>query len=41
MKEEVDKIYADGRTTLMGDVELEEIAMRLSSGKYGYDGELL
>ncbi len=32
MKEEIDKAYADGRTTIMGDDELEEIAERASNG---------
>jgi isopropylmalate/homocitrate/citramalate synthase len=38
MKDEVDKIYADGRTTLMGDLELEELANKLSCGKYPIKG---
>ena len=38
MKEEIDAIYADGRTTLMGDLELEEMANRLSGGKYPIKG---
>ena len=32
MKTEIDKAYADGRTTIMSDEELEEIAERLSLG---------
>ena len=32
MKEEIDKAYAEGRTTVMGDEELEEIAERISFG---------
>ena len=32
MKDEIDKAYADGRTTIMGDDELEEIAERASNG---------
>ena len=38
MKDEVDKIYSDGRTTLMGDLELEELANKLSDGKYPIKG---
>ena len=34
MKEEIDKAYADGRTTIMGDDELEEIAERTSNGVF-------
>ncbi len=34
MKHEIDRAYADGRTTVMSDGELEEIANRLSGGKY-------
>ena len=34
MKTEIDAAYADGRTTVMSDGELEEIANRLSDGKY-------
>ena len=34
MKTEIDAAYADGRTTVMSDGELEEIANRLSGGKY-------
>ena len=34
MKEEIDKAYADGRTTIMGDFELEEIAERTSNGVF-------
>lgn len=34
MKEEIDKAYADGRTTIMGDDELEAIAERISGGKF-------
>ena len=34
MKEEIDKAYADGRTTIMGDEELEEIAERTSNGVF-------
>ena len=32
MKEEIDLAYADGRTTIMADYELEEIAERISGG---------
>ena len=32
MKEEIDLAYADGRTTIMADYELEEIADRISVG---------
>ena len=32
MKSEIDNEYSDGRTTIMGDDELEEIAERLSLG---------
>ena len=34
MKEEIDKIYADGRLTIMGDEELEELAERISNGVF-------
>ena len=34
MKEEIDKAYADGRTTVMSDDELEEIAERISLGVF-------
>ncbi|MBE6536337.1 MAG: 2-isopropylmalate synthase [Ruminococcaceae bacterium] len=34
MKDEIDKAYSDGRTTIMGDDELEEIAERLSNGVF-------
>ncbi len=34
MKEEIDKAYEDGRTTIMGDDELEEIAERTSNGVF-------
>jgi hypothetical protein len=36
MKEIIDEKYADGRTTIMGDLELEEIAHELSGGKFSY-----
>ena len=36
MKEVIDEKYADGRTTIMGDLELEEIAHQLSGGKFTY-----
>jgi isopropylmalate/homocitrate/citramalate synthase len=36
MKAEIDALYADGRTTLMGEEELEAIAHKLSNGKYSY-----
>ena len=32
MKEEIDKIYADGRTTIMGEDELENLAFKISDG---------
>jgi isopropylmalate/homocitrate/citramalate synthase len=35
MKKEIDKQYADGRTTLMGDEELIEIIERLAPGRFG------
>ena len=35
VKAEIDELYADGRTTLMGDDELFEIIDRLSDGKIG------
>ena len=38
MKEEIDKIYTDGRTTLMGDLELEDLANKFSDGKYPIKG---
>ena len=34
MKEEIDKAYADGRTTVMSDDELEQIAERISLGVF-------
>ena len=34
MKEEIDKAYADGRTTIMGDDELEAIAELTSNGVF-------
>jgi isopropylmalate/homocitrate/citramalate synthase len=34
MKEEIDNAYADGRTTVMSDDELEEIAERISLGVF-------
>ena len=34
MKEEIDLAYADGRTTIMADYELYEIAEKLSGGVY-------
>ena len=34
MKEEIDLAYADGRTTIMADYELYEIAERISGGVY-------
>ena len=34
MKEEIDLAYADGRTTIMADAELYEIAERISGGIY-------
>lgn len=34
MKEEIDAAYADGRTTIMGDEELEQIAERVSLGVF-------
>ena len=34
MKKEIDKQYADGRTTLMGDEELIEIIERLAPGRF-------
>ena len=36
MKELIDAKYADGRTTIMGDSELEDIAHQLSGGKFSY-----
>ena len=36
MKELIDAKYADGRTTIMGDLELEELAHELSGGKFTY-----
>ncbi len=38
MKEEIDAAYSDGRTTLMSKSELEEMAARLSGGRFAYDG---
>jgi isopropylmalate/homocitrate/citramalate synthase len=35
VKNEIDKLYADGRTTLMGDEELMEIIERVSPGAQG------
>ena len=35
MKELIDSEYLDGRTTVMGDDELEAMVERLSDGKYG------
>ena len=34
MKNEIDLLYADGRTTIMSDNELYEMIARLSNGKY-------
>ena len=34
MKEEIDKQYADGRTTIMGDEELVEIIEKLAPGRF-------
>ena len=34
VKEEVDKEYADGRTTVMGDMELEVIVRRCDKDRY-------
>ena len=34
MKDEIDKAYADGRTTIMGEDELEAIAERVSHGVF-------
>jgi hypothetical protein len=39
MKERIDREYADGRTTIMSDGELESIALECSGGKYGLMGE--
>lgn len=36
MKEAIDAEYADGRTTIMGDEELEGIAHKLSGGKFTF-----
>ena len=38
VKEEIDKEYADGRTTLMGDAELEEIIASFTSDFCGESG---
>jgi len=38
MKERIDAAYADGRTTIMSDGELEALASELSGGKYGIIG---
>ena len=40
MKEEIDKVYADGRTTIMSDSELEAIAERLSLGIFKRRGDI-
>ena len=34
MKNEIDLLYADGRTTIMSDGELYEMVNRLSNGKF-------
>jgi isopropylmalate/homocitrate/citramalate synthase len=34
MKQEIDEAYADGRTTIMSEDELEEIAERISLGVF-------
>jgi hypothetical protein len=34
MKEEIDAQYADGRTTIMGDEELEAIVDRLDPDRF-------
>jgi len=35
MKKTIDQQYADGRTTIMGDEELEEIVQTLAPGRFG------